>query len=220
MSVASRRKREREERRASILEAAARVFFSKGFQVATMDEVAAEAELSKGTLYLYFKNKDDLFLALSARVLGRVVEQFEQLAQRDGDGLAIVRAMLDTYAANAVRNPDHFRAAVSWLSTGVQVDTETPAFARHRAMIGRLLAALVGALERGRADGSIRPELEPAETAPRLWAGLYGVLQIHINRDELDRRVPRALDSTQFVEGYIDLLCAGLRPTATTAEAS
>lgn len=219
MSVASRRKREREERRASILEAASRVFFSKGFQVATMDEVAAEAELSKGTLYLYFKNKDDLFLALSARVLGRVVEEFERLVDRDGDGLTTVRAMLETYAASALGNPDHFRAAVSWLSAP-QVDTETPAFARHRVMIGRLLAALVGALERGRADGSIRAEIDPAQTAPRLWAGLFGVLQIHMNHDELDRRVPRALDDDRFVDGYIDLLCAGLQATAATAEAS
>lgn len=43
-----------------ILDAAERLYFGKGIDTTTMDEVAEAAELSKGTLYLYFKNKDDL----------------------------------------------------------------------------------------------------------------------------------------------------------------
>ena len=52
MGIAERREREREQRRNTILDAAETVFFSKGINLATMDEVAEEAELSKGTLYL------------------------------------------------------------------------------------------------------------------------------------------------------------------------
>lgn len=59
----SRRERERLNRRAEILRAAWEVFTSKDYDAATVDEVAAVAELSKGTLYLYFQSKVDLFLS-------------------------------------------------------------------------------------------------------------------------------------------------------------
>ncbi|MCK5408322.1 MAG: helix-turn-helix transcriptional regulator, partial [Candidatus Krumholzibacteria bacterium] len=60
MGIAERREREKEQRRIDIIDAAERVFFSKGWQAATMDDVAEAVELSKATLYLYFKNKEEL----------------------------------------------------------------------------------------------------------------------------------------------------------------
>ncbi|MEE9442627.1 MAG: TetR/AcrR family transcriptional regulator [candidate division Zixibacteria bacterium] len=62
--TAKRKEREKEARKHSILEAAARVFSRKNFGEATLDEIAIEAELSKGTLYNYFKDKQDLFDSL------------------------------------------------------------------------------------------------------------------------------------------------------------
>jgi len=64
-NAANRRERRRHERREAILEAAATVFGEKGAHAATMAEVAEAADVSKGTVYLYFPSKDDLFLALT-----------------------------------------------------------------------------------------------------------------------------------------------------------
>ena len=64
MGVAERREREKQQRRADILSAAKEVFFAKGLESATMDEIADKAEYSKGTLYLYFQSKEDLYLSL------------------------------------------------------------------------------------------------------------------------------------------------------------
>jgi len=63
----NRREREKEARREVILEAAERIFSDKGFHGATLDAIAAEAELAKGTLYNYYKDKQDLFLSLMRR---------------------------------------------------------------------------------------------------------------------------------------------------------
>jgi AcrR family transcriptional regulator len=62
-----RKEREKEARRQAILEAAARVFSRKTFYEATLDEIASEAELAKGTLYNYYKDKQDIFLSLIDR---------------------------------------------------------------------------------------------------------------------------------------------------------
>ena len=60
----SRKEREKIGRKKDILEAAKRVFAVKGFEKATLDEIAVEAEYGKGTLYNYFKNKEDIFISL------------------------------------------------------------------------------------------------------------------------------------------------------------
>ena len=69
MGIQERKKRERERRRQQIIVAAKRVFSEKGFLKTTMEDIAKEAELSPGTLYLYFKNKDELYASLSLRIL-------------------------------------------------------------------------------------------------------------------------------------------------------
>ena len=69
MGIQERKERERDRRRQQIMIAATRVFSEKDFNKATMEDIAKEAELSPGTLYLYFKNKDELFASLSLRIL-------------------------------------------------------------------------------------------------------------------------------------------------------
>ena len=69
MGIQERKKRERERRRQQIIVAAKRVFSEKGFSKTTMEDIAGEAELSPGTLDLYFKNKDELYASLSLRIL-------------------------------------------------------------------------------------------------------------------------------------------------------
>lgn len=69
-----RKEREREARHEAILDAAARVFSSKNYFEATLDEIASEAELAKGTLYNYFKDKQDIFFSL----IDRGLLQFQQ----------------------------------------------------------------------------------------------------------------------------------------------
>jgi len=69
VGIRERKAREKERRRQQIIVAAKRVFSKKGFNKATMEDIAAEAELSPGTLYLYFKNKEELYASLSLRIL-------------------------------------------------------------------------------------------------------------------------------------------------------
>lgn len=69
MGIKERKEREKERRRQQIIVAAKRVFSKKGFNKATMEDIARESELSPGTLYLYFKNKEELYASLTLRIL-------------------------------------------------------------------------------------------------------------------------------------------------------
>lgn len=74
----TRRDRERDAHRLEILEAAERVFAGKGYENATVEEIAREAEFATGTLYNFFDGKEALFLAVADRILDDLVSRFDE----------------------------------------------------------------------------------------------------------------------------------------------
>ena len=83
MGIKERKEREKERRKQQIVVAAKKVFSNKGFNRATMDDIAKEAELSPGTLYLYFKNKEELYSSLSIRILQYLQIRVEQIVKEE-----------------------------------------------------------------------------------------------------------------------------------------
>lgn len=72
-----------DERKSQIINAAEDVFTKKGFNEARMDDIANETGLSKGTLYLYFKSKDDLIIAILDRMFQLEFKQLQNLNQTE-----------------------------------------------------------------------------------------------------------------------------------------
>lgn len=102
MGIKERKERERERRKQQIIVAAKRVFSGKGFNRATMEDIAREAELSPGTLYLYFKNKEELYASLSVRILQYINIRMEHVVNAsDTDPQKklgqLIEAMFDVY---------------------------------------------------------------------------------------------------------------------------
>ena len=83
MGIAERRARERETRRNQIMDAARKVFSIQGFGGSTMDEIAQAAELSPATIYLYFKNKYELYISLHVGLLRLMADKLEKIALRE-----------------------------------------------------------------------------------------------------------------------------------------
>ena len=78
MGTKQRRTREKAARRETILEAARGVFAEKGILASTIDEIAARAEVAKGTIYLHFKSKEEMFSALLEEGLALVGKRFSE----------------------------------------------------------------------------------------------------------------------------------------------
>ena len=83
MGIIERKEREKEARRNQILDAAERVFQTKGVQPATMDDIAHDAEIAKGTIYLYYRNKDELQLGVMLRAMDMMHESFSDAASKE-----------------------------------------------------------------------------------------------------------------------------------------
>ena len=96
MGIKSRKEREKEQKRRLILNAAKKLFSKKGFSKATMEEIAKEAEFSPGTLYLYFKNKDELDASLSIEILEFLFERLNEVyCNKELDPLEKLYALKD-----------------------------------------------------------------------------------------------------------------------------
>jgi len=78
VTVASRRERERQLRRETIIEAAQALFEQKGFERTTVEEIADEAELGKGTIYSYFNNKEEIYIAILEKKLDFLEEKMRE----------------------------------------------------------------------------------------------------------------------------------------------
>ncbi|MDO9566821.1 MAG: TetR/AcrR family transcriptional regulator [Candidatus Desulfaltia sp.] len=97
MGIQERKERERGRRRQQIMIAAKRVFYNKGFARVTMEDIAREAELSPGTLYLYFKNKDELCASLSLRILQYLNMRLRHVSsEKELDGKQKLEALKNT----------------------------------------------------------------------------------------------------------------------------
>lgn len=118
MGIQERKEREKERRRQQIMVAAKRVFVTKGFGGTTMEDIAREAELSAGTLYLYFKNKNELYVSLTLRVLQYMYIRLEHLQNDNETDLHekmsnIKNALLDVYEFDPLilRNLFHLQSS-------------------------------------------------------------------------------------------------------------
>jgi AcrR family transcriptional regulator len=105
----SRRERERQERRRQILAAALKIFARDGYENANVDNIANQAELSKGALYLYFPSKRHLFLTLLEESNQELNSLLLKNVQEAGDPLEKVRALFESFLGYFDRNLELMR---------------------------------------------------------------------------------------------------------------
>jgi AcrR family transcriptional regulator len=178
MGIAERREREKEQRHNDIIDAAERVFFSKGMENATMDDVAEEVELSKGTLYLYFKSKEEIYLAIHLRGNKILKNMFQITVDNQERGIDKVRAVGEAYFEYYRKYPDYFNAMIYYESRTIEFEDENSIAVECMVEGKATLDILVNAINTGINDGSIRPDVDPMKTAISLWGQSTGIIQI------------------------------------------
>jgi AcrR family transcriptional regulator len=109
MSVKDRRGREEKARLASILLAAETIFSEHGYHQARMDDIAEAAELAKGTLYYYFKSKDEIYLHLLERESWKVHEEIQSRISEKSSLLAALEEALEFYLEYFEKNPAYLK---------------------------------------------------------------------------------------------------------------
>ncbi len=210
-STAPRWRRRKDARPQEIVEAALSVFSERGFAAARLDDVAARAGVSKGTLYLYFPNKEELFKAVVRAAIVPNIEMAERLLAENRDSsFAILEKLLAIMATRILRTK---AGAIPKLIIAEAGNFPDLARFYYDEVIRRAFALLSAVLARGVESGEFRP-LDIDSTvrlivAPMLMSALW--------RSTFEALEGRPLDVPALLRAHLDHLRRALAPDGGTA---
>lgn len=203
-AAAPRWQRQPGERPDQILNGALTVFHKRGFAATRMDDVAQAAGISKGTIYLYFKNKKALLEALIERGMKPVAARLKAMADAapQGDIAPILQAMM-SFTAASLTNPQ--TSAVPLII--IKEARQFPELARlyRSTVIDIGFAAITGLIARGVKTGEFR-QLNPALAARSLIAPI--ILQI-IWHGVFEHKSDPPIDSQKLIAQHLDIFLNG-----------
>jgi TetR/AcrR family transcriptional regulator len=209
LSTADRRAREKARRRREILAAARQEFFDRGFRRPTVDDVAARAEISKGTIYLYFESKEEILAHLLLEGLALLVEEMEAAcepgpAQSPEQAL---RALATAYLRFCQENPSYFRLIMAFDRGRFEESISHKLHGRVMSQSLQGLDLVARTVERGVQLGVFHTD-DPWQAAGSVWASLNGVLVLMAH--PLRQRLLRS-DLEAMFHATLDLVIRGLQ---------
>lgn len=214
MSKKERKKREKEQRRNAIIDAAEEVIFAKGIDQATMTEIAEEAELSKGTLYLYFKNKTELYMAIAQRGSNQLNSRMAKVFSGDHTGLELIRLMGETYLHFVRDNPGYFNAFAHYEALRDEKELHDSDVAQTCEENRReAMSLMVRALQIGMQDGTIQDSYDPKELAVVIWASTRGIIMMnHLKQTDHHYKLldDMNIETDSLFENFLSLIGSGI----------
>lgn len=188
-----------------ILDAADRLLARRGFRRMTVDVVATEAGVGKGSVYLHFRSKEDVALSCIDRMAERLLARLERLASAKGSATGRLRAML---RARVLDRFDYARRHARSIDEKLAVMRQ-PLLERRAAHFDRESAVLARVVAEGRRSGELRA-IAAARAGHALVTATNSLLPYSLSVLELGRRAALA----RKVDQVVDLLLAGLSSDA------
>jgi len=165
-----------DERKSQILNAAEGIFTKKGFDEARMDDIAVKTGLSKGTLYLYFKSKDDLIIAILDRIFQREFRQLENLQQGELSATETIWKLTEMLTKDIMGILRLVPIVYEFLALAFRNKYVQQALKKY---INRYLDILVPIIEHGIEAGEFRA-LDAREVAVAMGAMIEGTLLLWV----------------------------------------
>lgn len=206
MGAAERKQMEKEMKQKDIIDAAERVFFSKGFDNSSMDEVAKEAEFSKRTVYLYFNSKEQIYFEIMIRGYKLLIEMLENAFHTECPQTAPekLRCIFFTFHSFSKKHCAYFRAIMEYETK--DCDEKTSVSDASKAECYRLgeqvLQYLSDTLQMGISEGSLKSELDSQKTALILWAYTIGVFNASEKKCEYLKNYRNILSDEFITESF------------------
>lgn len=209
MGIQERKTREKARRRNEIVDAAEKIIFKNGIDKATVDNIAAEAELSKATLYLYFKSKEEIYFAISMRGQKILFAMIERKIKKLTDTKDKILAFLKTIVNFKQANPNYFNAFFYFATNEINLNKDNFYVLESRERHRKYLTIWRDLIKKGKDEGVIRKNLDEINTVLLLWMQLIGFLKIY---SVIEPRLQDDFDITRgkIFDEYFDLILNGM----------
>lgn len=212
MGIKERKEREKQQRRIDIIDAAEEVFFSKGYENSTMDDIAAKAELAKGTLYLYFSTKSEICLSIAVRGLTFLREVVERTANKDAKSIDKLSELLGVCLDFQKKHPNYTKALIRFRDFIEQYHEDSEMLDLARSENDQIISMITEIIRCGVDEKSINSEIDADKLAMALWGQMSGFLpnqafersQNNLSYDE------EAASTTEHVDYLYRLIIRGI----------
>ena len=200
-----RRTRRKESRPGELLEAALELFIERGFAATRLEDVASRAGVSKGTLYLYFKSKEELFKAVVRGGILPAIERAEGLVgQFTGSAGELLRAVVTGIWSNVGGT---LLSGIPKLVIAESGNFPDLAQFYYQEVIRRGLAVMAGILRRGIQQGEFRK----LDVEPTARAMMGPILLMLLWRHSFQIFESEPLSAERYFDSYLKLVLDGLR---------
>jgi AcrR family transcriptional regulator len=195
-----------EERKDQIMNAAEEVFTQKGFSDARMDDIAEETGLSKGTLYLYYKSKDDLIIAILDRIFQREFRAFESFDTASMSATDTIWNFVDTTTKDIRMMMRLLPITYEFMGLAFRNKFVQKTF---KAYFNRYMDILIPIIQHGIDTGEFRPA-DAKEIALAMGAIMEGTLLLWVYDSTL-------VDPEKHIRSGMKLLLEGVKAKGETA---
>lgn len=187
-----------------ILRVAERLMQEKGINALNMDEVAHASRLAKGTLYLYFKSKEDILAALAMKARTLLLEDFKRAVSREEEPVEQLGAIIMANYLFLKHNALYYEL-VSYYEIDER-STESPAMT---AVVGDIIDLVVAVITAGQTKGSIHSEVNAPDLALTMWGMTVGVMQLL--RVKFPQGAYHGVADTDILHNYVRVFQQGIR---------
>jgi len=180
MGSEERRQREKEIRRNQILNTAKRLFFSEGFQAVTVEKIAREAELAKGSIYLHFRGKEEIYTQILLDNIDAFYQQIAFLESKKDSAAVRLRCFTGIYLDLFLRNPELFRIMVNFQLYPDRLTLSEELNQRLRQSMKRNIGVIERIFEQGIAAGEFISGDSPSLCRKAFWGLLNGIVSHYL----------------------------------------
>lgn len=164
MENLTRRDREKKAREEEIISAAEKIFHQKGFDDASMDEIAKEAQFTKKTLYQYFENKEDMYFAVVIKGFKRLFLYLKRAYDNEDNGYMKIKKSCRYFYDFYRENPEIFRV-MSYLGYVRKKSEESIKQYEFIQLNNDMFQTVSKVITEGKNDGSINGDLDAEKAA-------------------------------------------------------
>lgn len=208
MNASIRRQQHKRELRRVILDTAREIFASEGYESFSMRKLAGKIEYSPGSIYLHFKNKEELFETLVEESFERLLQALNRIknGQAEDDPVEALKKGFRVYVEFGLRNPNDYSFAFLLRRPVLKRPYRVhPAFGTMRHMVARCV------------DENRFRAVDVETTSQALWAAIHGITSLLIQRPTFPW-VGRKQVIEQVINNAVDSLMAAPGAKAETGE--
>ncbi|MGM0641737.1 MAG: TetR/AcrR family transcriptional regulator [Thermotogota bacterium] len=175
----------KEDKHKRIIETAEKLFFENNYEEVSMSKIAKEAGMAKGTLYLYFSSKKDLYYSVVVRALDIIENVIRKNVGKAKNGLEKVVSMGKSYIEFYNEYPDYYTLIANYESQKAKLSTEDPLVKLSYGKSEQIFEYLKKSIQVGIEDKTIREDIDPEKFSMVLWSQTTGMVQQVKLREDL-----------------------------------